>query len=171
MRKLVIIAGSNRTGTSLLSSILVSAKGFRVPGEADDAVEYRTHESEEFRSISSRWDASRARRFADGLEGDRILLKYPKASRVLDRWLELLPDARLIYVYRPREEAVESQMKHWWGRRPFGFLARWKYRQEWNQGLLALANVRVPVCFVTFEELKRVGDIEFPESFGWNGRD
>ncbi|MAG33596.1 MAG: hypothetical protein CL908_22185 [Deltaproteobacteria bacterium] len=169
MRQLIIIAGSNRTGTSLLADILVEQKGFRVPDKpCDDATEYHTHESEQFRSLSRRWDEVRARRFVEDLEGDRILLKYPKASRVLERWLSLLPDARLIYVFRPREEAVESQVEHWWGRRRLPFVARWIYRRQWERGLLALADVKVPVCFVTFEELKRSGDFEFPASFGWN---
>jgi hypothetical protein len=168
MRQVLIVAGSNRTGTSLLSSILVEQNGFEIPGAAcTDATEYDTHECEEFRLISRKWNWQLASEFAEKLSGEKILLKYPKASYVLDRWLGLIPDARVVYVYRPREDAVESQLKNWWGNRPFKSLARWNYRHQWNRGFMAMANLRVPVCFVTFAELKARGTFEFPQSFNW----
>lgn len=168
MRQIVIVAGSNRTGTSLLASILVDQKGFTIPGAAcTDSTEYNTHECEEFRKISRHWDTKAATEFVEKLSGERILLKYPKSSYVLDRWLGLIPDARVIYVYRPREEAVESQLKNWWGDRPFKNIVRKMYNHQWNRGFMAMASLKVPVCFVTFAELKERETFEFPQSFNW----
>lgn len=168
MRKVVIIAGSNRTGTSLLTEIMIH-KGFSPPADVhEDNKEYATYESREFKEISRHWNIRRARRFVDRLAGDRIVLKYPKASYVLHRWLKLIPDARVIYVYRPREQAVASQIEHWWKPRPAAWLGRWIYRVEWTRGFLAMSNLPVPVCFVTFDELKCTGDLIFPKSFGWD---
>jgi uncharacterized membrane protein YbhN (UPF0104 family) len=173
-RKIVLIVGSNRTGTSLLVEILLAAN-FRVPGDmVTDSRGYQVYESRQFKEISRRWNWKRARQFVDTLQGDQagdqIVLKYPKASRVLKRWLKLIPDARIIYVYRPREETVASQVKNFWGDRPGKFLARWLYRWEWIRGYMSVSDLSVPVDFVTFEELKRTRNWTPPASFGWEER-
>jgi len=168
MRKIAIIAGSNRTGTSLLTEILIR-KGFRPPPDLHhDSEEYATYESRRFKTISQRWNWREAREFAESLTGDKVVLKYPKASYVLHRWLKVLPDARVIYVYRPREEAVAKQVQNWWKGRSCAWLVRWIYRYEWTRGYLAMSNLNAPACFVTFEELKHTSDFRFPVSFAWD---
>ena len=128
---------------------------------------YAVYESAEFKRISREWDEAAAERFVDALPDNPVVLKYPKASRVLRRWLRLIPDARVIYVFRPRSESVESQMKNWWGRRPFRLIGRLIYHWEWLRGYLAVSNVSVPVWFVTFAALKADRNIEFPADFGF----
>lgn len=167
-RQVVIVAGSNRTGTSLLTELLIR-DGFSPPaGEMVASEPYDVHESQQFKRISRHWNWEEARRFVESLEGEKIVLKYPKASFVLKRWLELIPDAKVVYVFRPQREAVESQIRNWWRPRPLEFLARWIYRYEWLRGYLAMRNLSVPVCFVTFEELKRAGRFSPPTSWGWS---
>lgn len=167
-RQVVLVVGSNRTGTSLLTEVLIE-QGFKVPKYSRSAEsDYDTYECNEFKRLSRDWNQGDAEDLVRRLPTGRIVLKYPKASRVLRRWLELIPDARVIYVFRPREEAVESQLKNWWRDRPCRWLARWNYRWEWFRGYLAVSNLSVPVCFVTFEELKRTRSFDIPASFEWS---
>ena len=166
-RQVIIVTGSNRTGTSLLVELLAQ-KGFLPPaGARVESEEYDVYESLEFKKISRKWDWLAAKEFVDNLPGGKIVLKYPKSSSVIRKWIELIEDAKIIYVFRPREEAVESQVRNWWRGRPLSFLARWIYRYEWLRGYLAVSSLPVPVHFVTFEELKYSKRIEFPSSWGW----
>lgn len=166
-RRVLFVVGSNRTGTSLFTTLVI-ARGFSVPGNADVvSEEYSVHENSDFKNISRNWNTARAKKFVDTLENGQYVLKYPKASYVIDRWLELVPDARVAYVFRPMDEAVASQIKHWWGDRPFKWLAKIIYRYQWIRGMLALRKLRVPVMFISFEELKSAGTFEFPQSWGW----
>jgi hypothetical protein len=95
------------------------------------------------------------------------VLQYPQASLVLNKWLTLLPEAKVIFVFRPMEESVNSQIRNWWKDRPCKFLVRWIYRYERLRGYLAMRNLSIPVCFVTFQELKETKDFYFPRSWGW----
>ncbi len=168
-RQIALVAGSNRTGTSLLAEIL-TRQGFRPPDAiCDEYLDYTTHESKTFKEISRRWNSRKAREFVESFSeaGDKILLKYPKASYVLKRWIQLIPDARVIYVYRPREESVASRLANRWNGRPLTGIVRWIYRWEWTRGFLAMSNLPIPVCFVTFDELKLNQDFTPPASFGW----
>ena len=165
--QIVLVVGSNRTGTSLLTEILLE-KGFSVPGETAEYIDYDTHESKTFKKLSRHWDADEARQFVAAIPPGKFVLKYPKASRKIERWLDVMPDARVIYVFRPRRQAIESNLKYSWGSKPLAFIGRWLYRREWNRGLLALADISAPIAFVTFEELKLTRDFQFPESFGWS---
>lgn len=167
IRKIILIMGSNRTGTSLLTEILVK-QGFGIPDdERAEYVDYDTYESKTFKELSRQWDQRRAIQFASRIPPGKWVLKYPKASRVAKRWLRVIPDACVIYVYRPRDESVESNLKYSWGRKPFRFFARWYYRREWTRGLLAMSNLNVPVAFVSFDELKKNPHFKIPTSFGW----
>ena len=165
--QIVLVVGSNRTGTSLLTEILLE-KGFSVPGGTAYFIDYDTHESETFKRLSRRWNEAEARDFVAGLPAGKLVLKYPKASKYIHRWLDLMPNARVVYVFRPRCVAIESNLKYSWRFKSLGFLGRWFYRWEWNRGLLALADVQVPFAFVTFEELLLTRDFQFPASFGWS---
>jgi hypothetical protein len=159
--------GSNRTGTSLLTEILLE-KGFAVPGDTASYIDYDTHESATFKRLSRHWNEGEARNFVAGLPPGKIVLKYPKASKHIHRWLELMPHARVIYVFRPRCSAIESNLRYSWRSKSLAFLGRWIYRMEWNRGLLALADVKVPIAFVTFDELRHTRDFQFPANFGWS---
>lgn len=165
--QIALVVGSNRTGTSLLTEILLQ-KGFVVPGDTAEFFDYDTHECATFKKLSRRWDADEAKKFVDALPAGKVVLKYPKASYVIQRWLDLMPDARVIYVYRRQEEAVASNLKYSWKNWPLAFAARWWYRWEWRRGLNAMANLPVPVAFVTFDELKQSGDFDFPANFNWS---
>lgn len=164
--QIVIIVGSNRTGTSLLTEVL-SEQGFAVPGETAKSSDYDKYENADFKHLSRHWDGRKAREFVAGLPGGKVVLKYPKASYVLRRWLRLMPHARVVYVFRPREEAVASNIRYSWRIRSLEFLAKWIYRWQWYRGYHAVSNLPVPVAFVTFEELKRTRRFDIPQSFGW----
>jgi hypothetical protein len=168
MRQIAIVTGSNRTGTSLLASLLVEQHGFHVPGtECSDATEYRTFECEEFRRLSRRWNWEQAERFAASLGTGKVILKYPKSSRVIKQWLTVIPDARVMYVFRPREEAVESQIRNWWGARPCRWFARCIYRYQWDAGLSAMGAVQAPIAFYTFRDLQQTRSVRVPSDFEW----
>ena len=164
--QIVLVVGSNRTGTSLLTEILIE-KGFKVPGETAWYIDYDTHESKVFKKLSQRWNTREARKFVESFPEGKLVLKYPKGSKIIHRWLEVMPKARVVYVFRRRDEAIASCLKYSWKGRPFAFAAKWFYRREWNRGLMAVVNLPVPVAFVTFDELKKTGSFEIPESFGW----
>ena len=92
-------------------------------------------------------------------------MKYPKASRRIRQWLELVPDARVIYVFRPREEAVQRQLDEWWKGRPLRWLVRWIYRWQWTRGYLAIADLPAPVWVTTLAALRADRDLKLPKEF------
>lgn len=166
-RKIVIVTGSNRTGTSLMVELLVG-KGFHPPeGEMVNSREYNVYECTEFKNISRDWSWQKAKEFVNSIEGEKVVLKYPKSSKVISKWMSLLPNAKIIYVFRPRGEAVNSQIINWWKDRPFAFIARLIYNYEWIRGYLAVSNLKVPVHFVTFEELRYTKNFNFPKCWEW----
>lgn len=164
-RQIVFVVGSNRTGTSLLTQRLQQL-GVQLPSDlTNDSEEYPTYESAEFKALSRKWNRQRANSFIQSLPEGSIVLKYPKASYCIRRWLKIVPDARVIYVFRPREEAVQSQLNHWWRNRPFRFVARWIYRWQWLRGYLAVSNLPAPVWITTFAALKSQQELQLPRGF------
>ncbi|WP_182865109.1 sulfotransferase [Rhodopirellula sp. JC639] len=164
-RTIVFVVGSNRTGTSLLTEKLLDL-GFQIPQDVtSDSTEYPTYESARFKAISRKWNWEQAERFIDSLPEGRVVLKYPKASYRIRRWIRLVPDAKLIYVFRPREEAVQSQLQHWWGDRPFKFLIWCVYTLQWIRGYLAISNLPIQVWITTFATLKSSEDFQVPMAF------
>lgn len=151
----------------MLTEILLK-DGFVVPGESAAYIDYDTHESSKFKRLSRRWNAKEATEFVASLPQGKIVLKYPKASRVIDRWLELMPHARVIYVFRRRDEAVASNLKYSWRDRPLKVVAKWFFRWQWYRGLMAIANLPVPVAIVTFDELKKTKKFDIPANFDWS---
>lgn len=164
-RKIVFVVGSNRTGTSLLTEKL-NKLGFQIPQDATlYSGEYPTYESAEFKAISRKWDSERAEKFIDSLPEGLIVLKYPKASYRIHRWIRLVPDGKLIYVFRPRDEAVQSQLQHWWCGRPFQLIVTWIYRWQWIRGYIAISNLPIPVWITTFAALQSDDDLHLPKAF------
>ena len=83
-------------------------QGFVVPDETNDYIDYKTHESVTFKKLTLDWNEDEARRFVSELPRGKVVLKYPKASRVIRNWLRLMPHARVLYVFRQRDEAIAA---------------------------------------------------------------
>lgn len=151
---IVIIAGSNRTGTSYIAEILVNNGGY-IPNIEKAKLEYNTYEDKNFKGltkelIKNRYNKQKLLEFKMSLPKNKlIILKYPKASLVINKWLEIFPNAKYIYVLRnPAKSLWKSVSK-------FGhyILPLWfKYWKEYNKGYNNMINIR-NLYIISFERL------------------
>jgi hypothetical protein len=157
-----IIAGMHRSGTSLMASWLQACglaldNGQLIPAYPDnpqgffeDADFVRLHETSIRRCyrFSAGWKAAPRRSLtfsAPETEQARTLIqmraaryanwgwKDPRATLFLDQWKRLLPQVRIMLVWRPCDQVVYSLLRRWWKSRtrrhyldPFWAIRLWQ---------------------------------------------
>ena len=154
---IVLIAGSNRTGTSAIAKFLFD-NGFKIPNIDNDNSQYITYESKIMRRIA------KCRKLGGNIMWENVkelikgkmVLKHPKSSFMIMEWERNFPNAKFVYVLREPRIAMWNQVKTW----GYLFLPLWaKYWSEYNNGYRKMMGVK-NLYIVSFERFKKFPELE-----------
>ena len=178
VQKIVIIAGTIRTGSSAIVSLL-RKEGFIVPGNIiyywhnplnipligeitwpSRRANYKCYESLDFSDIIKSRDFRALKEFKNSFKDkEKIVLKYCKASRCIDEILKIFPEAYYIYVLRNPliylKNAIRKHLKLGW----FGWLFAVKYIMDWLTGYSAMMEVK-NLYIISYERLLKFPELE-----------
>jgi len=118
-RKVLIVCGSNRSGTSLMTRCLKEA-GLQMSNDLLAANKANVHgffESHRFKDLSKRCiSGSRCvNEFRNLLNNEGYWVwKYPRCVQVLDVIWEAIPDAVIIFMDRNKPDTMKSLARHAW---------------------------------------------------------
>jgi hypothetical protein len=154
---IVLIAGSNRTGTSLVAKILFE-NGFEIPNIDNDNNQYIVYESKIMRRIAEcrKLGGKVIWENVKNLIKGKMILKHPKSSFMIEEWEKNFPDAKFIYVLREPRMAIWKQVQTW----GHFFLPFWgKYWNEYNNGYRKMMGVK-NLYIISYERLLKFPELE-----------